>query len=114
MGILGKKHPGHDLHVRVKDGYDPDLLVARAGQPVRITFHRSESSPCSEEVVFPAFQARAHLPEDEAVTLELPPAQAGEYEFCCGMGVLRGRLLLTGGAEGDALRHASAAAKGER
>ena len=97
MGIFGK-HPKQDLHVRVKGGYDPDLLVAPAGEPVRITFHRSESAPCSQEVIFPAFGMRALLPEGEAVTLELPPAQPGEYEFSCGMGMLRGRLLVTGDA----------------
>lgn len=90
-----KKRPRQDLHVRVKGGYDPDLLVARAGEPVRITFHRSESSPCSQEVFFHDYGLRALLPEGEAVTVELPPAEPGEYPFSCGMGMLRGRLLVT-------------------
>lgn len=100
MGIFGKRF-GRELHVRVRGGYDPDLLVAAAGEPVRITFHRGESSPCSQEVVFPAFAARASLPEGGAVTVDLPPAEPGEYAFHCGMGMLQGRLLLTGQAAGE-------------
>lgn len=93
MGIFGKKSD-RDLHVRVRGGYAPDVLVARAGEPVRIAFRREESSPCSEEVVFPAFAVRADLPQGKEVTVELPPAEPGEYEFTCGMEMLRGRLVI--------------------
>lgn len=80
--------------VRVRGGYEPDTLVARAGEPLRITFRREETAGCSECVVFPAFGRSVTLPPFEDVTVELLPEQPGEYEFTCRLGMLRGRLMV--------------------
>lgn len=81
--------------VLVKGGYTPDTIVVERGKPVRLTFLREEASPCSETVIFDAFKKSARLPEGEQVALELPPpAEAGEYAFTCGMGMLQGRLVV--------------------
>lgn len=80
--------------ILVKGGYTPDLIVAEAGSPIRLTFLRTESSACSERVVFADFHKSAELPEGTKVTLDLPAAKAGEYLFQCGMGMLRGRLVV--------------------
>ena len=80
--------------VLVKGGYTPDVIVVDAGAPVRLTFRREESSPCSEMVFFPDFGRSARLPEGEAVTLDLMPERPGEYGFSCQMGMLRGTLVV--------------------
>ena len=80
--------------VLVKGGYAPDLIVAEAGTPIRLTFLREESSACSERVVFPDFHTSAPLPEGENVSVDLPAAKAGEYGFQCEMGMLRGKLVV--------------------
>jgi Cupredoxin-like domain len=87
--------------VRVKGGYQPSAVHGRVGEPLRIVFSREETASCSEHVVFPAFGKSAMLPPFEDVVLELVPERAGEYEFTCQMGVLRGRLVVTG--EGPAM-----------
>ena len=79
--------------VLVDGGYEPDTLVVAAGEPVRLVFHRHDDSPCSEEVVFPDQGVRVTLARHEDVVVELPPSDPGEYEFRCGMGMLRGRLV---------------------
>ena len=78
----------------VKGAYTPDLIVVEHGKPVRLSFLRQETAACSEEVVFPDFARRAQLPEGELVPVEFTPNEAGEYEFHCGMGMLRGRLVV--------------------
>lgn len=78
----------------VKGGYTPDVVVAEQGMPLRLSFLRQETAACSEEVVFPDFGRRAELPEGELVVVELTPSEPGEYEFHCGMGMLRGKLLV--------------------
>ena len=78
----------------VKGAYSPDVIVVEHGKPVRLTFLRQETAACSEEVVFADFGRRAQLPEGELTPVELPPAEAGEYEFTCGMGMLRGKLVV--------------------
>jgi plastocyanin domain-containing protein len=78
----------------VKGAYDPDVIVVEHGKPVRINFLRQETAACSEEVLFPDFARRARLPEGELVPVEFTPEEAGEYEFTCGMGMLRGKLVV--------------------
>lgn len=80
--------------VLVKGGYTPDIIVVEKGKPVRLNFLRTESAACSEMVLFPDFNKSVHLPEGETVPLELMPAQPGEYEFQCQMGMLRGKLIV--------------------
>ena len=84
------------VRVRVKGGYQPSVVHARVGEPLRIVFSREETASCSEHVVFPAFGKSAMLPPFEDVTLELVPEHAGEYEFTCQLGMLRGRLVVVG------------------
>ena len=84
------------VRVRVKGGYQPAVVHARAGEPLRIVFTREETASCSEHVVFPAFGKSAMLPAFEDVALDLAPERAGEYEFTCQMGMLRGRLVVAG------------------
>jgi len=98
------------IRVRVKGGYEPPIVHGRVGEPLRIVFTREETASCSEHVVFPAFGKSAMLPPFEDVMLELVPEHAGEYEFTCQMGMLRGRLVVTGdGADRLASRESTLA-----
>ncbi len=83
-----------EVAVIVKGGYTPDVIVVKAGQPVRLRFTRQESSACSEKVLFPDFNQNALLPEGQEVTLEFTPDKPGEYGFQCQMGMLRGKLIV--------------------
>lgn len=80
--------------VRVKGGYDPDVIVVKRGKPVRLQFTREESSMCSEMVVFDKIGKSAKLPEGETVNVEFTPAEAGEIPFQCQMGMLRGKVVV--------------------
>jgi len=83
-----------EVAVTVKGGYTPDVIVVKAGQPVRLRFTRQESSSCSETVLFPAFDRSARLPEGAEVAVEFTPDKPGEYGFQCQMGMLRGKLIV--------------------
>jgi plastocyanin domain-containing protein len=86
-----------EVSVRVKGGYDPDLIVVEAGRPVRLLFTRQETAACSERVLFPDFDVSRELPSGETVAIELEAPPPGEYEFACQMGMLRGRLVAKNG-----------------
>jgi len=79
----------------VKGGYTPDTIVVEHGRPVRLSFRREETASCSEMVMFPDFNKSAKLPTGETVEIEFLPEKAGEYEFACQMGMLRGKLIVT-------------------
>jgi plastocyanin domain-containing protein len=80
--------------IRVKGGYDPDVIVVKRGLPVRLHFNRQESAMCSEMVVFDQIDQSAKLPEGETVTIEFTPEKRGEISFQCQMGMLRGKVIV--------------------
>lgn len=84
--------------ITVKGGYSPDVIVVKAGKPVRLNFYRTETAACSEQVVFPDFNKQADLTPFKTIPVELTPDNPGEYGFQCGMGMLRGKLIVE---EGD-------------
>ena len=83
-----------EARVEVRGGYQPETIVTRAGRPLRLTFIRDESWPCSDRVIFPDFDLSAQLPIHEDVVIELLPDEPGEYEFTCGMGMLHGVVVV--------------------
>ncbi len=82
------------LRVVVRGGYTPSVVRVQAGRPVRLDFYRDETSGCTEEVVFPDFQIRTFLPAHETTAVEFTPGEPGTHEFTCGMGMVRGRLIV--------------------
>lgn len=83
-----------EVTVRVAGGYDPSVVRVRKGVPVRLVFQREETSGCSEELVVPDFGIRKFLPPHQRTAIEITPTEAGEFDFTCGMGMLRGRLIV--------------------
>ncbi len=84
-----------EAFIVVKGGYSPDTIRVEAGKPVKLVFNRQEADPCSEKVVFDSFGVSADLPEGENVPVEFTPAEPGEYEFACQMGMLRGKVVVS-------------------
>jgi plastocyanin domain-containing protein len=80
--------------VRVEGGYSPSRVSLRAGRPARLVFDRREDSSCSEELVIPELGIRRFLPAHQRTSLDLPAPRAGTYEFTCGMGMLRGSVVV--------------------
>lgn len=83
-----------EVTVVVRGGYSPDLIVARKGVLLRLVFDRRESSPCSDEIVFPDFGVRRALPAFAKTEVDIVPDRTGEFEFTCGMNMLHGKLLV--------------------
>ncbi len=50
-----------------------DVVIVKAGTPVRFVFERREASPCSERVVFKDFYVSKLLPEGEKIDVEFTP-----------------------------------------
>jgi len=80
--------------IRVKGGYSPDVIVVEVGKPVRLNFRREETALCSEQVSIPDFNKQATLTAFQTVPVEFTPEKPGEYGFQCGMGMLRGKVIV--------------------
>jgi plastocyanin domain-containing protein len=82
------------IRIEVKGGYTPAVVKVRAGRPVRLEFFRNETNGCTEEVVIPEFGIRSYLPAHQTTPIDFTPRQPGSYEFTCGMGMVRGKVVV--------------------
>lgn len=83
-----------EVKIIVKGGYSPDVIVVKKGMPVRLNFYRDETDDCSDTVVFGDFKIRKPLPAYKTTSVEFTPEKEGEYVFTCGMGMLKGKLIV--------------------
>lgn len=83
-----------EIKVTVKGGYSPDVIVVKKDVPLRLNFYRDETSSCSEQVVFGDFGIARDLPAYKTTPIEFTPDKAGEFNFVCGMNMLRGKLIV--------------------
>ncbi|MEO5895669.1 MAG: cupredoxin domain-containing protein, partial [Vicinamibacterales bacterium] len=61
---------------------------------VTLQFTRVSETTCATEVVVPAQQIRKALPLNVPVAIELRPVDSGEIVFSCGMGMLKGTVVV--------------------
>jgi plastocyanin domain-containing protein len=66
----------------------------RAGVPARITFVRTTDATCGTEVTIPSLSLTRALPLNQPVDVEFTPQKAGDVEFVCGMGMLKGTIVV--------------------
>ncbi len=86
--------PLHQVKVLVKGRYYPDSIHVRQGERVRIKFYRDEDADCTNEVVFESLHIRRRLPARETTTIEFRADTPGEIPFTCGMGMIRGKIIV--------------------
>ena len=84
-----------EIEVVVEGGYKPKRIEVRKGERVRLRFVRKEHGPCTREVLFPKLDIRRELPTHQPVLIELPALEPGEYEFKCGMNMIKGAVVVT-------------------
>jgi hypothetical protein len=75
-------------------GFDPELIEAKAGQPLKLAFFRPNAANCGREVVFPELGIRKELPPGETVVVDITPPKSGALGFECGMKMLKGQLIV--------------------
>lgn len=74
-------------------GYKPSSLTLTPGAPAKLTFVRTSDVGCGTELLIPAYGVKKSLPLNKPVTVEITPRK-GEYEFTCGMNMLKGKLVV--------------------
>lgn len=77
-----------------KNGFEPAEISVEKGRPTKIAFTRIDEQNCGSEVVFPKLNVTRKLPVGETVSIEINPADTGEIAFTCGMGMMRGKILV--------------------
>lgn len=113
MGLLGCKgssgattvsnDPGNAEMSKVnvlvnENGFSPSLITAGKGGPLMLEFTRTTERTCAKQVVIPALGISKDLPLNSPVTVHVPADQPGTYTFQCGMGMLKGSVVIQGSA----------------
>lgn len=83
-----------EIEIIVDGGYQPNKIVVREGERIRLKFVRKDPSPCAKEVVLASIGVRRELPLNQPVIIDLPALQPGETEFRCGMNMLKGTIVV--------------------
>lgn len=86
-----------EIQVRVRQGFEPDVIPVEVGRPVRLVFYREESADCTGELIFETLDLRRALPAFERTVVEFTPDAPGDYPFRCGHTDLRGRVVAQAG-----------------
>jgi Cu+-exporting ATPase len=82
-----------EIRVRVRQGFEPDVIPVEAGRPVRLVFYRDETAACSGELIFDTLDLRRPLPAFEPTVVEFTPTHPGDYPFRCAGAPLAGRVV---------------------
>ncbi len=75
-------------------GLVPARVTVPAGQPIDLVFIRRVEETCGTDVVVPELGITRDLPLDTPVTIRLPAHEPGELAFTCGMGMLKGTIVV--------------------
>ncbi|HBQ18483.1 MAG TPA: hypothetical protein DEF51_47605 [Myxococcales bacterium] len=99
MGLAGAAELAYadevrEIEIIVDGAYRPNRVSVRVGERVRLRFLRRDPSPCVADVVFPELGIRRILALNRATVVELPALSPGEYAFRCGMGMIRGAIVV--------------------
>ncbi len=79
------------ITIVVDNGFKPETVKVKAGQPVQLTFdvkHRS----CASTVVFESLKITKNLQDGKKTIVKFTPKKAGTIRYACGMGMLKGSV----------------------
>ena len=68
--------------------------TVKAGQPVALTFYLKSDAGCGNTVVVPAAKWKQTLKVGDKATVVYTPTKTGPLGFQCGMGMMKGSLLV--------------------
>jgi sulfite exporter TauE/SafE len=78
----------------VNNGYRPQVLHARANEPVSLNVVTNNTRSCSRSFVIPRLNVERLLPETGMVLVEIPAQKPGtELFFTCSMGMYSGKII---------------------
>ncbi|HXG85751.1 MAG TPA: cupredoxin domain-containing protein [Pyrinomonadaceae bacterium] len=78
-----------------KNGFSPSSIEVEAGHKVNLVFNRADKNNCGNVVVFPKLKIRKNLPVGKDVIVSIMPTKAGNISFSCGMGMMKGSVVVT-------------------
>ena len=96
--FLGKREKpaaaSTDIKIAVSGGYSPATVYIPVGKPAKLTFLRTDSNSCLEELTIPDLKISKDLPLNSPVSLTLTVNSAGVYPWHCAMNMFHGKIIV--------------------
>ena len=87
--------PARTIQMQVtQDGFVPDEVKVKKGEPVQLVITRKTDKTCATEIVIKDYGINAKLPLDQPVTVALTPKKEGKVRYACGMDMISGVLVV--------------------
>jgi len=77
-----------------KDGFEPDRIEVKRGEPVRLSVTRKTDQTCATELVIKDAKIRKELPLNKTVEIDFTPEKTGQLKYTCGMDMVTGVLVV--------------------
>jgi plastocyanin domain-containing protein len=77
-----------------EDGYVPDKIEARKGEPLTLVITRKTERTCATEIVIKDYGINQKLPLGKPVTVTFTPSKSGQVKYACGMDMISGTLVI--------------------
>ena len=95
--FLGQKEKNSatttDAQITVSDGYSPSTITVPVGIQTKLTFTRTDTNSCLEELIIPDLKIKKDLPLNTPVTVAITITSSGKYPFHCGMNMYHGQII---------------------
>lgn len=77
-----------------KKGFEPRRVEVKKGEPLHLVVTRKTEDTCATELVIKDQNIEKELPLNKPVAFDFTPDKTGEITYACGMGMIRGVLVI--------------------
>ena len=90
-----KRMKPQEVRIAVTEaGFVPATVSVKQGVPIDLMITRKTDQTCATQAVFPSLDKTVDLPLNKVVRVALPAQPAGRLSYACGMGMLRGEVVV--------------------
>lgn len=77
-----------------KNGFEPNKITAKKGEPLRLIVTRKTDATCGKEIVIAGAGIRKALPLNQRVMIDFTPSKTGKLRYACGTNMISGLLVV--------------------
>ena len=95
VDLKNAKIPEGALKIVVSEnGFTPQEISFKQGQPLKLAFYRADAKNCGGEIVFKDLKIKKKLPVGKVILVDVPTDNTGEISFVCGMDMMKGKIVV--------------------
>lgn len=82
------------VDIIVNGGYSPTVIAIPLGKTTKLSFTRTDTNSCLEEVILSDFKIKKYLPLHQKITVEITPEKKGTFDYACAMNMFHGKIVV--------------------